>query len=51
MNGLQLLLIALLIIFAAGSLPTWGWGWGYTPSGSFGLILVILIVLILFGRI
>jgi len=42
-----LLLILLVLVFAA--IPSWPYsrGWGYYPSGGLGLILVIVIVLYL----
>jgi len=51
MNGLQLLLAILLVIFLVGAWPGFGWGWGYYPSGIIGLILLILIVLVVTGRV
>lgn len=48
-----LILMAVLILFLVGALPTWPHSreWGYRPSGGLGLIVVILIVLILTGRV
>jgi flagellin-like protein len=45
--GLILLIVLLLIL--AGSLPAWPYSraWGYGPSGVLGLLLVILIILLL----
>jgi uncharacterized protein DUF3309 len=47
-----LILIVLLILILAGSLPTWPYssGWGYYPSGGAGLVLLVLIILLLTGR-
>ena len=44
-----LVIIIVLLLFAA--LPTWPYstGWGYYPSGGLGLLLLILIVLVLLG--
>lgn len=44
-----LLLILLILVFAAA--PAWPYsrGWGYYPSGGLGTILVILLVLMLLG--
>jgi hypothetical protein len=44
-----LLLILLVLVFAA--VPSWPYsrGWGYYPSGGLGTVLVILIVLMLLG--
>ena len=45
------LLIVLLILFAT-SIPTWphSRSWGYYPSGGIGIVLLILLVLLLSGR-
>jgi len=47
-----LILIVVLILILAGSLPTWPYssGWGYYPSGGAGLVLLVLIILLLTGR-
>ena len=44
-----LVIIIVLLLFAA--LPSWPYsaGWGYYPSGGLGLLLLILIVLVLLG--
>lgn len=46
-----LLILLLILIFAA--VPTWPYsrGWGYYPSGGLGTILLILVVLMLLGYI
>jgi Protein of unknown function (DUF3309) len=46
-----LLILLLILIFAA--VPTWphSRGWGYYPSGGLGTILLILVVLMLLGYI
>ncbi len=48
---LGLILLIVLILLVAGSVPTWPYsrGWGYGPSGLLGLLLVILLVLMLFN--
>jgi hypothetical protein len=48
-----LILIILLVIVFAGTLPTWphSRSWGYYPSSGLGLVLLILIILLLLGRI
>jgi len=48
-----LILIVLLVLLLAGSLPTWphSRSWGYYPSGGLGTILVIVLILMLIGRI
>jgi hypothetical protein len=45
-----LLLILIILLFAA--VPAWPYsrGWGYYPSGGLGLVVVILVVLMLTGR-
>jgi hypothetical protein len=49
----MILLLILLIILLAGSVPAWPYsrGWGYYPSGGLGLVILILVVLLLMGRI
>ena len=46
-----LLILLLVLIFAA--VPTWPYsrGWGYYPSGGLGTVLLILVVLMLLGYI
>jgi len=48
-----LVLIVLLVLLFAGSLPTWphSRSWGYYPSGGLGTILAIVLILMLIGRI
>ena len=48
-----LILIVLLVLLLAGSLPTWphSRSWGYYPSGGLGTLLVIVLILMLLGRI
>ena len=47
-----LIIIIILILLVAGSVPHWGYsrGWGYGPSGLLGLILIIIVILVLLGR-
>ena len=47
----MLILLIVLIVLLAGSVPAWphSRNWGYYPSGSLGTILLILIVLMLLG--
>ena len=44
-----LLLLIILVLLLAGSLPTWPHSrqWGYAPSGTLGTLLVILLILVL----
>lgn len=46
-----MLLLILLIILIFAAVPAWPYsrGWGYYPSGGLGLILLILIILMLMG--
>jgi Protein of unknown function (DUF3309) len=46
-----LLILLLILIFAA--VPTWPYSrrWGYYPSGGLGTILLILVVLMVLGYI
>lgn len=46
-----ILLLVLLLILIAGSVPSWphSRGWGYGPSGILGLILVVVIVMAFLG--
>jgi Protein of unknown function (DUF3309) len=46
---LGLILLILLVLFLAGSVPTWphSRNWGYGPSGLVGLLLVVVLVLML----
>jgi hypothetical protein len=45
------LILALLVILAIFSLPTWPYsgGWGYYPGGGLGILLLI-VVLLMFTR-
>ena len=47
---LFLLIILIVLLFAA--VPAWPYsrGWGYYPSGGLGLIVLILVILLLMGR-
>jgi hypothetical protein len=47
----MLLLLILLIILVFAAVPTWPYsrGWGYYPSGGLGTILLIVIILMLLG--
>jgi len=48
-----LLLLVLLIILMAATVPAWPYsrGWGYYPSGGLGLVILIVVLLLLMGRI
>jgi len=47
------ILVIVLVIALAGSVPAWPYsrGWGYYPSGGLGLVLLIILILFLMGRI
>jgi hypothetical protein len=49
----MILLLILLVILLAASVPAWPYsrGWGYYPSGGLGLVLLIFVILLLLGRI
>ena len=48
-----IILIVILVILLAGTLPAWrhSKSWGPYPSGGIGLVLLVLVVLLLLGRI
>jgi hypothetical protein len=48
-----LLLLILLILLVAGTVPRWPYSrsWGYAPSSTIGLVFVIVLILVLIGRI
>lgn len=48
-----LLLLVLLVLLLAGSVPAWPYsrGWGYAPSGLLVVLLIVVLVLMLGGRI
>ena len=45
------ILLIMLILLIAGSLPAWPYsqGWGYRPSGILGVLLVIVIFMLVLG--
>jgi hypothetical protein len=49
----MLLLLILLIVLLFAAVPAWPYsrGWGYYPSGGLGLVVLILVILLLMGRI
>jgi len=49
----MLLLLILLIVLLFAAVPAWPYSrsWGYYPSGGLGLIVLILVILLLMGRI
>ncbi|HLY63268.1 MAG TPA: DUF3309 family protein [Terriglobia bacterium] len=49
---LGLIVIIVLVLMLAGSIPTWPHSrdWGYYPSGGLGLVLLIVLILFLLGR-
>jgi hypothetical protein len=46
--SIGLILLIILILLLAGSVPAWphSRGWGYRPSGLLGVILLIVIILL-----
>ncbi len=49
----MLLLLILLIVLLFAAVPAWPYSrnWGYYPSGGLGLVVLILVILLLMGRI
>jgi len=47
----MLILLIILVVLFAGSVPAWPYSrdWGYYPSGGLGTILLIVIVLLVLG--
>ena len=47
----MLILLIILIVLFAGSVPAWPYSrsWGYYPSGGLGTVLLILIILVVLG--
>jgi hypothetical protein len=47
----MLILLILLVVLFAGSVPAWPYSrsWGYYPSGGLGTVLLILIILVVLG--
>jgi len=52
MSPITLIIIVVLVLLLAGSLPVFphSASWGFMPGGVIGLLLLIVIVLILLGR-
>jgi uncharacterized protein DUF3309 len=46
------ILLVVLILLLAGTIPAWphSRNWGYLPSGGLGLVVLVIIVLLLAGR-
>lgn len=49
----MLLLLIILIVLLFAAVPAWPYSrsWGYYPSGGVGLVVLILVILLLMGRI
>ena len=49
----MLLLLIILIVLLFAAVPAWphSRNWGYYPSGGLGLVVLILVILLLMGRI
>lgn len=50
---MSLILLIILIVLLFAALPTWPYssGWGYYPSGGLGLVVIVVLILVLMGRI
>jgi uncharacterized protein DUF3309 len=50
-QAMRVILVIIIVLLLFAALPTWPYsaGWGYYPSGGLGLLLLILIVLVLLG--
>jgi hypothetical protein len=50
-EAMGLILLIILILLLAGSVPAWPYSrtWGYRPSSLLSVLLVLLIVLLLFN--
>lgn len=48
-----LIIVILLVLLLAGSVPVWPYSqnYGYAPAGGLGLVLVVLLLLILLGHV
>ena len=49
----MLLLLILLIVLLFAAVPAWPYSrsWGYYPSGGLGMVVLIVVILLLMGRI
>jgi hypothetical protein len=49
---LRIVLLIVLFLILAGSLPVWSFnsGWGYYPSGIIGILVIALLLFIFRGR-
>jgi len=49
----MLILLILLIVLLFAAVPAWPYSrsWGYYPSGGLGLVVLIVVILLLMGRI
>ena len=49
----MIILLVVLIILLFAAVPAWphSRSWGYYPSGGLGLVVLILVILLLMGRI
>lgn len=52
LGTILIVILALMLLGAVGTLPTWphSRSWGYGPSGGLGLVVIVLLVLLLMGR-
>ena len=49
----MLLLLVLVVILVFAAAPAWPYsrGWGYAPVGTLGGVLVVLLILVLLGAV
>ena len=49
---LRIVLLILLFLMLAGSLPVWSYnaGWGYYPSGLLTIVLIAVLLFVFRGR-
>jgi hypothetical protein len=51
--SIGLIVLIILVLALAGTLPSWphSRSWGYGPSGGLGLVVVVLLILLVMGKI
>lgn len=51
--SLGTILLVILVLSLAGSLPAWphSRSWGYGPTGGLGTILIVVVILMVIGKI
>jgi len=50
---MKMLILLILIVLLFAAVPAWPYSrsWGYYPSGGLGLVVLIVVILLLMGRI